>query len=707
MGSYHRFDESKQQRVMRRYRGTTWGVIFLGLNVIGLPALMISESSLAQTSAGNCDRTTTPTTLPAGLSPFTPGGNPPQPQPATVRIGQNVSIGYGVLVEGQVVTKKPGLPLQGPGSPVVPVPEGVTTGGIAAVYPEGCNTEAQPIALPQTDRPTTPSAQVALASGEVAKRAKQVTVSLGNGITEGSGVIIQRQGNTYTLLTAAHVVAAQDIPYQIRTADQQQHTATQVRPLQGIDLAVVTFESERNYQPCPLANAQTASEGLPVFVAGFPATTAAITQPVYNFTDGKITARSSRSFDDGYAMIYSNRTLPGMSGGGVFNSAGELVGIHGRGDVDSRLEASTLNTDIRIKTGFNLGIPIEAFLKQSQSMGMTFKAHLPANAPPPSPVDDALINAAIKAQSGDYAGARAVLSQALQTSPREARLYLARANYAIASGQTQAALQDLDRVIEFDPQAEQAFWLRGAYRNASRDALGAISDFSRVIELNPKRLQAYLWRATLYMAQSDHQSAVEDYSAMIRIDPKNTLAFTQRASTRFIQGDNQGALKDYSKLIRLNPKNAEAYDRRAHVRRYSGDPQGALQDYRMMAKLNPRNTRAYNQIASLSEDTNDLQGAIDAYSQLQPLRPRDTSVYLSRGQLYEKQERYAEAIADYTTMIKLQPFQPSWYIYRGGAREKAGQLAGAKADYRKVAKLYKQQGDQSSAANWLERANKL
>ncbi len=691
---------------MKQDRGATWGLLWMSLNVLG-SVLLTTPLSLAQSATRHCDHPPTPTAFPTGLSPFSPGSNPPPPQPATVRIGSNVSIGYGVLVEGQLVTKKPGLPLQGPGSPVVPVPDGVSAGTIAAVHPDACKSTAQPIALPQTDQPKSPSTQVALATGDIAKKAKQVTVSLANGITEGSGVIIQRQGNTYSLLTAAHVVSAQDIPYRITTADQQQHTATQVRPLQDVDLAVVTFKSDRTYHPSPLANAQTASEGLPVFVAGFPATTAAITEPVYNFTDGKITARSSRSFDDGYAMVYTNRTLPGMSGGGVFNSDGELVGIHGRGDVDSSLEASTINSDIRVKTGFNLGIPIETFLQQSKTLGMTFQAHLPANAPPPSPVDDALINAAIKAQSGDYVGARAVLSQVLQSSPREARLYLARANYAIASGQTQAALQDLDRVIEFDPKAEQAFWLRGAYRNASRDALGAIADFSRVIELNPQRLQAYLWRATLYMAQTDHQSAVEDYSAMIRIDPTNTLAFTQRASTRFIQGDNQGALKDYSKLISINPKNSEAYDRRAHVRRYSGDPQGALQDYRMMTKLNPRNTRAYDQIASLSQDLNDSQGAIEAYSQLQSLRPRDTSVYLNRGQLYEKQERYTEAIADYTQMIKLEPFQTSWFIYRGNAREKAGQRAGAKSDYRQVAKLYQQKGDQSSAQDWLERANKL
>jgi V8-like Glu-specific endopeptidase len=34
----------------------------------------------------------------------------------------------------------------------------------------------------------------------------------------------------------------------------------------------------------------------------------------------------------GYTIIYSAPTLPGMSGGGVFNGNGQLVAIHGYGD---------------------------------------------------------------------------------------------------------------------------------------------------------------------------------------------------------------------------------------------------------------------------------------------------------------------------------------------------------------------------------------
>jgi hypothetical protein len=44
---------------------------------------------------------------------------------------------------------------------------------------------------------------------------------------------------------------------------------------------------------------------------------------------GQVTANRKRVFKDSYALLYSNDTLPGMSGGPVLNSEGKVVGSHG------------------------------------------------------------------------------------------------------------------------------------------------------------------------------------------------------------------------------------------------------------------------------------------------------------------------------------------------------------------------------------------
>jgi tetratricopeptide (TPR) repeat protein/V8-like Glu-specific endopeptidase len=571
-----------------------------------------------------------------------------------------------------------------------------------------------PLQPPSTILPTvrTPNLMTAVAttSGDIAQQVKAVTVLIQSSNGSGSGVLIQHQGQIYTVLTAAHVVPS-PASSTITLSNGQQHSVTlsDIQPIAEIDLALVRFRSDRTYAIAKVGSSQTLTEGKPVYVAGFPLNTTAITQPVYSFTDGKITARSSKPFADGYSMVYTNNTLPGMSGGGVFNSSGELVGIHGRGDVDTKLESSSINSGIRIKTGFNLGIPIETFLQRAKALGIPININIISPIAAPSNLaDDSIVAAALKAQQGDYAGAIAQITLAIGQSPQSARLYFARANYSAALGQTAATLQDLDRTIALDPKSEPAYVLRGSYRNANRDNVGAVADFTQALKLNPKNIQAYTWRATLSVAQGDNTAAIADYTEMIRLDPKNAaLAYSMRAGMYWQQGNQKGAIADMDRLIALNPSDLQAYDNRAHFRRYSGDIPGAIADYSAIVKLNPRNVRAYEKRADLKMEMNDISGAIADYSALITANPQNTTGYMSRSSLYMKQKQYREAIADLSKLIELQPYQSAWYSQRGLAREDMGDKAGASTDFRKVAELALQKGDRAEYDSWMKRASEV
>ncbi len=210
---------------------------------------------------------------------------------------------------------------------------------------------------------------------EMSQQIKSVSVLIRSASGLGSGVIVQRQGEVYTVLTTAHAVGG-NVQYSVILPDENRYRVTQVKPISGIDLAVLTFKSDRLYPVASLGRSQDLVEGSPVYVAGFPASSAAISQPIYTFTQGVLTAHSSKPLKDGYAIVYGNNTLPGMSGGGVFNSAGQLVGIHGRADLNTRLEP-TEDPSVRVKTGFNLGIPIETFVRRAQEVGLTVTAPSP------------------------------------------------------------------------------------------------------------------------------------------------------------------------------------------------------------------------------------------------------------------------------------------------------------------------------------------
>jgi serine protease Do len=215
-----------------------------------------------------------------------------------------------------------------------------------------------------------PEIAVTLTAQDVSRIAKDITVLI-SGPKLGSGVIIHRQGNIYTVLTNWHVVD-ETTTYQVQTSDQSQYQVKSnfVTRLPGVDLAVLQFTSSQKYTIATIGNSDTAKEGTTVYVSGAPQPLRGIENRTVLVPRGEIVGTNSQP-QDGYILIYDNTTYPGMSGGPVLDENGRLIGIHGRGARD----------DDGQKVGFNLGIPIKIFTtsKVGSNLGVVTQ-----NSPPPT-----------------------------------------------------------------------------------------------------------------------------------------------------------------------------------------------------------------------------------------------------------------------------------------------------------------------------------
>lgn len=159
--------------------------------------------------------------------------------------------------------------------------------------------------------------------------ARQTTVRIKTPKYSGSGALVQRQGQIYTVLTSWHVVAFDRGDRTIVTSDGLLHQPLllTVRRLGNTDLAIVQFRSAIEYKIAPLST-EAAAVSEPVLAAGFPGGSEVGALTV---TRGFVSLLLTKSLPQGYSFGYTNEVKIGMSGGPVFNAKGLLIGINGRG----------------------------------------------------------------------------------------------------------------------------------------------------------------------------------------------------------------------------------------------------------------------------------------------------------------------------------------------------------------------------------------
>ncbi len=503
----------------------------------------------------------------------------------------------------------------------------------------------------------------AMSPTEVAKIAKSVTVAIRTPDDRGSGAIIARTGNTYTVLTAAHVVKKTNGRYTIELSDGQKYAVSgkQLAPTGNLDLAVVKFQSDRNYPVVKIGDSNSAVEGSLAYVAGFPLATAAITKSVYTFSDGKITANSSQPFENGYSIVYSCNTLPGMSGGPVLNDRGELIAVHGRGDVQENKQ-SDINANVLVKTGFNLGIPANSFLKLASQMGVKLGQATPVIATQPrnTAADDSFVTAATKFRQGDYPGAIAGFDRAIATKPNYTAAYIARAEANLYLENGAEVVRDANLALKINPKSDDAYALRGAGKIGSGDSQGAFADLDRAISLNPRSARSYFYRGFGQMQYADPNLALKSIDRAIAIDPNLGDAYSVRAVAKYLLGDPQGSSSDFQRALKINQNSFLAYIYRGFIQVNAGNKAG-FSDLAKGIAISPKNPLGYSLRGQAYSSVKDFDRAIEQFDIALKLKPNYDSVYAYRGIVQIQQQKFPQGLADIERALQINPNSEAGY----------------------------------------------
>jgi S1-C subfamily serine protease len=163
-------------------------------------------------------------------------------------------------------------------------------------------------------------------------------------VGEGSGVIVGRSGDTYYVLTNAHVVANNFDGS--ATVDMPDGTRTKGRIVKsgaglfggGTDLAIIRVQFENGTTSHKTATLTTAAPplGETVIQAGYPSSEKIRGGQLnrigrgLKFVSATVNENRQNRFEGGYGIGINANLGIGSSGGAVLNRAGQLIGLSGR-----------------------------------------------------------------------------------------------------------------------------------------------------------------------------------------------------------------------------------------------------------------------------------------------------------------------------------------------------------------------------------------
>ncbi len=569
---------------------------------------------------------------------------------------------------------------------------------------------------------------------ELETKAKGFTVRIDSSSqANGSGAIIAREGKSYTVLTADHVLCEKiaeektcaDYTYTVVTSDGKTlplDRKTIIRQ-EGVDLAIFTFESNENYPVAEIANYSPNRES-PVFVAGFPKIgdkragwlfsggavksqeegLLATRQSDFTITQSGASIRVS-SLSGGYDMVYTSITFGGMSGGPVLNAAGQVIGIHGRSE----------GVKGKIQLGFSLGIPISSFIGLQERFRVKLSSFVTAQPQ-------------LTAQQQQQID-RTLVSVEVPETNASADIWIERGNQLWRLKKDERALQAFDRAIQLnDPEYTYLAWYGKAMvygrKYKAREAIEALDQALATLPAREKGSEFHAeilnYQGVFYEQMNQSEKAIAFFEQAIKISPQNpnyynslssalqnvkrydrALAAINRAieiAPRSSWYSNRGniysdlkkwdlALADYNQALTLNPNNSRAYIARADVYEERKEWDLALADYNRAIEIDANFAAAYRSRGSFYTDRKQWDLALADFNKAITIDPNDPNSYEMRGIFYIFQSEEELAIADLTKAIEINPYSVVTYSMRGFAYEKWQKWDLALADYRKGIEL--------------------
>lgn len=223
--------------------------------------------------------------------------------------------------------------------------------------------------------------------------------------------------------------------------------------------------------------------------------------------------------------------------------------------------------------------------------------------------------------------------------------------WAYQSGQFAEAVQVFTEAIEADPQLASAYSNRCLAELQQALEEQAIADCTHSLELNPTNPNDYLNRGLAYYRLMQPQAALADFNQVLELMPEDHRGYYNRGLARFDLEDYEGAVSDYDQSLIHSPalpnaRKADIYNDQAVAYLALNRPQQALADLNQALELNQADSRAYFNRACCHHQMGNWEASLKDYDRLLAVNPDYPQAFFNRAILHQQMGHTQAAIAD-------------------------------------------------------------
>jgi len=323
--------------------------------------------------------------------------------------------------------------------------------------------------------------------------------------------------------------------------------------------------------------------------------------------------------------------------------------------------------------------------------------------------------AAIDVQDGRYGDARALLGEALQSSPHDRDALVLRANLSIQDGDPVAAITDLRTVLRDQPGSVATLRTLARAHLANRSPVLAEESLRSALAAAPQDVDVRVDLAELLMRTDRAEEAATLLEETMKANPAASDARTALIRVYVAKGDLRAARAAAEQLESERPDLAAGWYLGGLIAERQHRSDDAERELEHATRLEPSGTDALTALARLQLSRGRGAQALALVRAAVQRMPGNAAAHELLGELYAAQKSYPEATQALSEALRL---APTWWLpYRNlsavklAAKDTAGALATEEAGVKAsgepalvvdLAEAYLQQGRVEDAVRQYE-----